>query len=353
MYLDARVEKKATARLDWIDAIKGFSILLVVLFHATYFARPYDWYGALPDDIMSAMRSMRMPLFFMVSGYFFLRRADRPWGWWAKNRIAPFLYLFLIWTLIWAAVEAAGPWERMATTSDFLLAFIDPNAGPWFILALAIYPVVMKLLRPLPVWSLFIVGAAISLPTGVGLLSINSGWDNIFTYFILFQFGAYGRKWIDWVVERASILGLLAAGIAWAGFSAIMLLQGGTFVSPWRVPVTVAGVVLGLVGVTLIQRRAPWIGLAWIGARTLPIYLLHIPIIGLLYGFGPNWPTGSLVVQFGVPLAASAIAVVGSVALETPLRKVPGVFTAPWRGDGPQTLPLRRPASQVPATGSS
>ncbi|ANE03088.1 hypothetical protein ccrud_01930 [Corynebacterium crudilactis] len=73
-------------RLDWVDAIKGATILLVVAGHATNFAMPYHWYGSIPDDIMSAFRSFRMPLFFMLSGFFFLRRVEKPWFWWIKNR---------------------------------------------------------------------------------------------------------------------------------------------------------------------------------------------------------------------------------------------------------------------------
>lgn len=341
MHLDSERVAREGQRLDWIDAIKGVSIILVVLFHATYYAQPYDWYGALPDDIMSAMRSMRMPLFFMASGYFFLRRVDRPWAWWGKNRIAPFVYLFVVWSVVWALVSSLG-WQRMAPTDDFLDILIDPNAGPWFILALALYFVGMKVLRPLPVWAQFAVGAAVSIPAAVGLVSVTPGWDNILTYFIVFQFGAHGHRAINWLVANATILSVLAAGVAWAGFSAIMLLQGGVFESPWRIPVTAAGVALGVTGATLVQRWAPWLGLATIGTRTLPIYLLHIPIIGLVYGFGPSWPTGNIFIQFGVPLCAAAVAIAVSIALEAPLRKVPGIFMAPWRGEGPQTLPVKR-----------
>lgn len=52
----------ATKRIDYIDAIKGFSVLWVVLYH-------FDLTG------VAINAPLRLPLFFLVSGLFFRQRS--------------------------------------------------------------------------------------------------------------------------------------------------------------------------------------------------------------------------------------------------------------------------------------
>lgn len=341
MHTNPPVLIKTPPRLDWIDAIKGVTILLVVAGHAADFATPYDWYNPIPDTIMAAFRSLRMPLFFMMAGFFFLRRADRPWGWWAKNRIGPFVYLFTLWALIWMAIEKLGWWPKMTPTSNILGAFLDPAEGPWFILALALYFVLAKALLPLPLWGQFAAGAVISLPVAIGLIPVGAGWNNMLSYFIMFQIGAHGRTGIIWIANRATIWWALIGALAWVGSLGGMMLLGGDFISPMRIPVTISGVIVGILGVVLIHRWAPWLGLTWFGKRTLTIYLIHCPVIGVLYGLLSDLPATSIV-GWVMPVLGFSVALAVSICLGVVLRKIPGVLTAPWRGESVQTLPAKR-----------
>nr|WP_245670397.1 acyltransferase family protein [Corynebacterium crudilactis] len=235
-------------------------------------------------------------------------------------------------------VEKFAPWERLTSSSNIFQSFTNPNEGPWFIIALAIYFTLMKILYFFPIWMQFACGAIISLPIATGFASINPGWDNLFTYFIMFQIGAYGRNLITYIADNSNLWWLISTGAVWAGLSGIMLLQGGVFLSPMRIPVSIAGVTMGVVGITLFNKCAPWVGLAWIGKKTLPIYLLHCPLIGVIYGISPAWPENSALIQFMVPLITTIAVVIISLLLEKPLRAIPGIFTAPWRGEGVQTL---------------
>lgn len=52
-------------RIEYIDVAKGVTILLVIVGHVSH----------LPEPIKSSIYSFHMPLFFLLSGYFF-RKED-------------------------------------------------------------------------------------------------------------------------------------------------------------------------------------------------------------------------------------------------------------------------------------
>lgn len=135
-----------SARLSWIDTVKGITILLVALRHAAGMAAMKPWSGEELGNFSDAMKTIRMPLFFAMSGFFFLRRANRTWEWFLRNRTGPLLRLFTIWTFLWAAVFLVVPWQRDVDYDihDALRLFVDPGVGPWFIFALALYFTAMK-----------------------------------------------------------------------------------------------------------------------------------------------------------------------------------------------------------------
>ena len=51
-------------RLIYLDALRGFAILLVVVGHLIQ----YNYQSALDDPIFNAIYSFHMPLFFFISG---------------------------------------------------------------------------------------------------------------------------------------------------------------------------------------------------------------------------------------------------------------------------------------------
>src|SRR5258705_13881892 len=94
----------ARERVGWADTAKGVCILLVVLWHVIM--KHYlkvDWrhlpvpipgaWGILGDQLLT----LRMPLFFTVSGMFAVGAYHRKWHVVARSRIAKFLYLYLLW----------------------------------------------------------------------------------------------------------------------------------------------------------------------------------------------------------------------------------------------------------------
>lgn len=338
-----------SARLSWIDTVKGITILLVALHHAAGMAAMKPWSGEELVNFSDAMKTIRMPLFFAMSGFFFLRRADRTWGWFLRNRTGPLLWLFTIWTFLWAAVFLVIPWQRDVDYDmhDALRLFVDPGVGPWFIFALALYFTAMKMLHPLPTWVQLLIGCAVSLPVGCGFIHIEIwAWESVLMYFITFQLGVFGSKYLTDLSAHATLPRLIVLGFLWGVGSGLLYVLFGDFMNLGRIPVTLLGMAMGITAASLMARHTPWLYLDRLGRHTLPIYLLHVPLLGVLYSIDVSLPANAAV-SIGVPLLLTILAVAGSLAIWRVLRPIPGLFTAPWTGDGANTRSPR--VSEIPS----
>lgn len=100
-----------TGRVQWIDALKGFASLTVVLGHVL--GCYIDWSLYAPQReamalICSAIYSFHMPLFFMISGFVFstaylqqdreLKRQK------VKSRIVNLVILYFLWSILYGCV---------------------------------------------------------------------------------------------------------------------------------------------------------------------------------------------------------------------------------------------------------
>ncbi|OLT52703.1 hypothetical protein BJF89_04340 [Corynebacterium sp. CNJ-954] len=99
---------------------------------------------------------------------------------------------------------------------------------------------------------------------------------------------------------------------------------------------TLLGMAMGITAAVLIDRHAPFLKLAWVGKNTLPIYLLHVPLLGALYSLDLGLPS-TAVVAVGVPVLSTVLAVAAALLIWRVTRRIPGIYTAPWTGDGANT----------------
>ncbi|MDP2013599.1 MAG: acyltransferase family protein, partial [Actinomycetota bacterium] len=72
----------ARPRIEWMDLVKGTTVLLVVLFHSVIHLDAIskeDNVTSVWSTSMNVLEPMRMPLFFMVSGMLAAGAVSRPW----------------------------------------------------------------------------------------------------------------------------------------------------------------------------------------------------------------------------------------------------------------------------------
>lgn len=70
-------------RIRWVDSMRGFSMLIVVIGHVLLSMGV----GGYNTFLSSILLTFRMPLFFFVSGYFSYRAVS----WWNKHRAGDIL----------------------------------------------------------------------------------------------------------------------------------------------------------------------------------------------------------------------------------------------------------------------
>lgn len=141
-----------TTRLDWVDAVRGIGIVLVVFGHVWrgLWQAQILTHGPLFAAIDKAIYLFHMPLFFLVSGMLFEKSARRD-GVLASilKRCETLLFPLLIWSWIFAAfllIAGAFTSRGSLTPMEALLYPFPPQDIFWFLWALFLIQVFCLLL---------------------------------------------------------------------------------------------------------------------------------------------------------------------------------------------------------------
>lgn len=313
-------------RMLWPDLAKSICIVLVVLWHTTMKAFPEVGSQSAVDAwtvVNEALLPIRMPLFFVISGFLFTRAMDRGWGAVLKRKVAPNYYLYAVWVTVGVALFSFLPPITNRTNSplDYITELALGYATPWYLYALAVYAVATRLLRGSPRLALLLFAsiavAATVLPAGVP-----GNMESILRNLVFFAAGAYlphvvlsianGRRAVYAVTGGAAYL---AGVVAFHDYD----LVGTPMLS---LALSCAAVVFGIAGASLLASTRVGLALSGLGHRTLPIYVLHTPILAAL-----TIPTLQLTGAWAYfyPVVMTALVVALSIAAYAALNRV-----APW-----------------------
>ncbi len=278
-------------RETWGDALKGVLILLVVFWHVVM--KSYlqvDWRLGVPIPGVwglagDAIWPFLMPLFLLVSGYFAANAFARPWRVVARTRVVRFLYLYLLWSLIhmaalWAFPDLPTLVPRSVSEFVEFVTISPPNT--WYLYALAVYFLVAKALSRVPAWLVIGAAALLSIVVSAGFVEVVSNRGSLLYNFVFFLLGLHLapqlRRFVGWMRPSRALLFVAVYALA---FAAMRLTATETLPGVWPV-VSAAGVAMGLAVAPLIARtRLLGTGLAALGRRSLPIYLIHMPLLAI------------------------------------------------------------------------
>jgi uncharacterized membrane protein YcfT len=312
----------ARPRLEWADTAKGVCILLVVLWHVIM--KHYlqlDWrigvplpgvWGALGEQLLP----LRMPLFFAISGMFAASAITRPWRDVARSRIAKFLYLYALWLLIHTAVFGAAsglPTDRATNALQLLEQLTITPSNLWYLFALALYFAIAKAGRKLPLAAMLIPALVLSGIAAADLLPVPGNRGGLYQNLIWFLCGIYFRPAIEALTAKASAGRLAAAAAAYAGALGLVGATGlQNAPGVWPALCAIA-TVFGFIGAAMLSRWQPVSRpLAALGRQTLPIYVIHMPVLAVLHLLlaGPLNGAGrsiQLAVAIAEPLVLTAL----------------------------------------------
>ena len=303
-------------RLEWLDALRGFTMILVVANHVAGMGFGEEWKhsSSIPFLVL-----FRMPLFFFVSGFLAYKASQR----WDFRSLG---------TLIWKKVKV----QTIPTIVFFLLAtallkrhfwpgleesFHSPfKGGYWFTIVLLYMFIVYyafaclesKLRRPswIPIALLFLLSLAFyescyqpkyfewavgykGAKTDTYYFLMDSSIGQLFLYFPFFLFGNIVHRYWDGAQRAMDSKWFFPVVIVVVVFATLDALKWHTLRMAWAIlPLTVAR--FGLLTITFMYFRhyqqyftklSPiGVTLQYIGRRTLDIYLIH-------FLFMPELPT--------------------------------------------------------------
>lgn len=284
-----------SCRLSWVDTARGISILLVVVLHATlwlgYIGEPPSWLVAFNE----VAGFFRMPLFFAAAGLFAQKWMRASWHELARDKLWLLVWVYLAWQPAFFAFKfAAGqvlPDQQDTSLAAHLLRAVvsplRPQGELWFLWALVLFFVAARLLAALPrllhlglaaagamLWLLAVVPALGDQTVrliGVGIVSA----PYLYLFFVL---GLLGRREIEAFAvafERFRWLPMLVI-LVFLPVAIFVVSIGAQSNGAVMLGMRVVGFVFGVALSVLLARAAV---LTYLGARTLQIYVAHMPII--------------------------------------------------------------------------
>lgn len=299
----------------WADAGKGLAICLVVLVHTCNWLLAAGLGVPTWDSINEGFVTLRMPLFFLISGLFAGKWIHGSWHSLLTDKLLFLYWIFLLWSLIGSLFSLAGlaiQDSGTTTSTSFLgglaLSFIRPRFELWFIWALALFFVLAKLLTKWPLHLQLVLAAAASFIWQSGLISINIGWDGAAKNYLFFLVGAACRNGIFSAVDKTPLAARVGLIVLWGSVSVCTVAWDGGDILGLRFAHSLLGVAAGIALATLLV-EVKW--LRNLGRRTLPIYLAHTPIailFALATSFGLfDFLPASVRAVMPIPVAAAAI----------------------------------------------
>lgn len=292
-------------RLAWPDAARGLSIIGVLLLHACLTV-PSAMETTLPAQYNEMLAPLRLPLFFLVSGFFSVKILHST----LFELLSRRLWYFVVPYVIWVPVEQWLKASELAAFQDkpmpdlwfYWEAITGGNNTYWFLYCLILCNLLLWATRKLRPW------LAVVLSFSPVLLLVAGEWDpivaNSIMFIPVFFIGAHGRSLINWFAEHTLYLwGLGVAGLSYASgyvLETLWVLRQEYPVEGWQLP---GGILLDSNDIDIMVRLTVRL-LMLPAAVALAVVLSRVPVVNsVLEFFGRH----TLVLYLGHPLALTLL----------------------------------------------
>ena len=349
-------------RMAWADTAKALAIVLVVLHHTV--TKHFDL--LVPDTLSGvetawlgvthALKIVRMPLFFLVSGLLAGPALARPWRDVAGKRVLNVYFLYAVWLVIHMGVFMVLvdlPMNRVRGGTELAADLVLASSGLWYLYALVAYFLIARLVTSADPRIVVGVAAAVSLAApALGIDAVNR--ESLLQHFVYFAFGAFFPRVVGGMARLDRRDTTLLAGATAGAFTAHLAITVGGETT--RFVVSVLAVPLAVRGAAALAQWSPAASVgSFLGARTLPIYVLHVPLLAVVHvllvdivSFEGTGPTSVMAVAL-YPLLITVVVVLGCVVVQHALTRVgfAWLFAPPF---GQPRSTLARQPEAVPST---
>ncbi|WP_078548431.1 acyltransferase family protein [Litchfieldia alkalitelluris] len=187
-----------TERNPWFDNIKGILIFLVVFGHLIEIYRHFETHTSVLY-IYNMIYAFHMPLFIIISGYFF--RPNKP------EKVIQLTFIFILWQVINGLLSNWINHNELITIApdSRILAIFAPHWTMWYLIGIIVWsiitPYVLKLRFPL----IFILGFAIwisyidNVPSWFSMRKL----INFYPYFLIGYF-LHQKNILPLIVQKAT-----------------------------------------------------------------------------------------------------------------------------------------------------
>ncbi|MFK3844657.1 acyltransferase family protein [Stenotrophomonas sp. NPDC078853] len=275
---------KATVNVEWIDCAKGLGILLVVYGHV---ARGLVSSKIMADDIVfrsidAIIYAFHMPLFFFVSGIFFISSLERRGrGGLFLNKIDTILYIYAIWSIIQGSIEVAlsSVTNGHATWMDVAKSLWEPRGQFWFLFALFFIFCISIIIyrRDRTSSALLALALGTSVYFSQKLYSPAPTLGYITSNFVFFAIGVAFNKWGPRFEKMVTARLIFYVALFVATQALIYLMTGVE-----RGQADLRSLTLALLGIastlsiSVLAARSQQRWLITVGAMSMSIFLMHI-----------------------------------------------------------------------------
>ena len=334
-------------RAAWADFARGVSVVLVVLLHLYLLHYVFFFRGDEGADVVKgvidATAPLRMPLFFLVSGFLAQRAIRRPWREAVHGRILQPAYLFLLWLLIDISIDTwraeIGTGGEVNPGEYYLGNLLWPQTTLWYLYALVVFFVLTRLTRAVPAPIVLGVGVVVSI---IGTTCFDGLAQSLLRSFVFFALAARTPQLIDAVVERVraagtstAILLIVCAGAAYTAMTELYIviwIDFGLYLAAG-----IAGVLFGIVLAVRVGAHPLTAPLRYLGRHTLAIFLVHPFVFILVNDLLQSHPwlvdaiSGDTALMVAYPWALLAATLAVSVGFEAlaNLVRLRALFTLP------------------------
>jgi peptidoglycan/LPS O-acetylase OafA/YrhL len=328
-----------TNRLTWVDAARGICVLAILLMHFLIWIYRPELSDPTADSrlwerVSGIFGWFRLSLLFAVSGFILSSRIRAGWSD-RRNfgQAARTYYLYTVWLAVYALLSVVVPGDapmQVHGLASFFTQLVLPRTILWFVLALTVYVLVFSALRRVPP-AIMLVALALISYSSIFLPGNNGGdlYIRVVYYAIFFAIGVYLKPLMVYITTGGLWWKVVVAGGIFYAFRKLYFAVPNEYAlrTAVRMLQDTAAIFACIAAIAIIC-MVPFVArvLSTIGRRTLPIYVLQLPLFWLILSLPGvtdllQIPAVRVVAPaVGVVLIAATSLGIHWLAMKTPLR---------------------------------